>query len=321
MKKIGLFVACHEDIELPDSEFLIPIQVGCSLAPRCFDGMLHDDTGDNISCKNGMYCELTSQYWVLKNHLSDYDYVGFFHYRRFLNFGKDLKQDFHGNVVFDSAPDENALDLLGITNLGESTVSDYDVVAPRGRKIHFDKNIYEHYCYSVNHNKTDLDTAVSVLKKLYPEYSDSAERYLKGKTAYECNMYVMKSQVFEQYATWLFSVLFETEKQIDFSTYNKQSLRAMGYLGERLFGIWYTHNKDKLKTLEVQKTLFKKPVSRVSAAEKTQDSSLEEVGKVKEKRQSSLRVFVNSLKTVGVKGTVKKGIGLMRNKVRKIYMR
>ena len=86
MSNIKILIACHKDTALLDSKILIPIQVGASGSARRFEQMLSDDTGDQISAKNPMYCELTAQYWAWKN--LEADYYGFFHYRRYLSFSE-----------------------------------------------------------------------------------------------------------------------------------------------------------------------------------------------------------------------------------------
>ena len=79
---IRLFVCCHQPSSVPEHPLLYPIQVGAALADTHFPGFLHDDSGENISRKNRVYCELTAQYWAWKN--VEADYYGFFHYRRYL---------------------------------------------------------------------------------------------------------------------------------------------------------------------------------------------------------------------------------------------
>ena len=83
MSNIKIYVSCHKECFVPSNKLLYPIQVGTCFAEE-IPGVLHDNTGDNISDKNKMYCELTAQYWAWKN--DDADYYGFFHYRRYLNF-------------------------------------------------------------------------------------------------------------------------------------------------------------------------------------------------------------------------------------------
>ena len=50
--------------------------------------MIGDNTGDNISVKNNRFCELIAQYFAWKNYdkLDNPDYIGFWYYRRVLNF-------------------------------------------------------------------------------------------------------------------------------------------------------------------------------------------------------------------------------------------
>ena len=59
------------------SDILTPIQTGCANTERLFDGMLHDDDGENISAENPKYNELSAQYWAWKNYdkLGKPDYV------------------------------------------------------------------------------------------------------------------------------------------------------------------------------------------------------------------------------------------------------
>ena len=64
MSNIKILVSCHKPTRTLKNNLLIPIQVGCVNTEKRLEGMLADDTGDNISKKNPMYCELTAQYWA-----------------------------------------------------------------------------------------------------------------------------------------------------------------------------------------------------------------------------------------------------------------
>ncbi|MDE6435176.1 MAG: DUF4422 domain-containing protein, partial [Lachnospiraceae bacterium] len=84
--KIKILVACHKaDPAIRQDDIYMPIQVGKALHPELDLGFQGDDTGDNISEKNGSYCELTAMYWAWKNLPKDVDIVGLCHYRRYFN--------------------------------------------------------------------------------------------------------------------------------------------------------------------------------------------------------------------------------------------
>ena len=57
----------------------LPVQMGHAIHPGI--GYIGDDTGENISERNGNFCELTGLYWAAKN--LDSDYIGIVHYRRY----------------------------------------------------------------------------------------------------------------------------------------------------------------------------------------------------------------------------------------------
>ncbi|EHD4837216.1 DUF4422 domain-containing protein, partial [Escherichia coli] len=56
---MALFIACHKQTELPNLECYIPVHAGKKISGKTLDQVLGDDTGNNISCKNKNYCELT----------------------------------------------------------------------------------------------------------------------------------------------------------------------------------------------------------------------------------------------------------------------
>ena len=111
MRKAAILISCHKESDFLQSDIFQPIQVGCALTNVRIPNTLRDDTGDNISDLNKMYCELTAQYWAWKNLESEY--YGFFHYRRYLSFkGTDAKYDAWGNIC------EEYIDTEMITRYG-----------------------------------------------------------------------------------------------------------------------------------------------------------------------------------------------------------
>ena len=96
---INIYVVCHKKAIVPDNGCLKPVQVGAALADSRLEGMEYDDgITDNISDKNRSYCELTAQYYAWKKlemvPKKEYpDYIGFFHYRRYLSFSKIIEPE------------------------------------------------------------------------------------------------------------------------------------------------------------------------------------------------------------------------------------
>lgn len=279
--KVNVYVACHKDAYVPEIECFKAIQVGCANAPAKLNGMLSDNVGDNISEKNRSYCELTAQYWAWKNE--DADYYGFFHYRRYFSFDldRDYAEDGYGNVVIDRMTREERerfrLDNQHIQEL----VAGYDIITVRARDINEQRkhtrrkeclDNYAEYGESDAQHRSDLDKALEILYEKYPEMREAADRYMHSDKAYECNMFIMRKELYEQYSTWIFDILFELEKKIDTTCYNQEELRVYGFIAERLFGIYYTWLKEdaSIKRLELQKILIKntEPLVRIDPIDK-----------------------------------------------------
>jgi lipopolysaccharide biosynthesis glycosyltransferase len=260
---IKIFVVCHKPAYVPDNPYLYPIQVGTLLADRPIEGMLHDNTGDNISEKNRSYCELTAQYWAWKN--VDADYYGFFHYRRYLSFDPSIKRDDGwGNIAFDQI-DEKAIQELRLNpDDMRRLITKYDVITVKGRpypaivKKGKRMDVYSEYGTVPFQHREDLDAVLHILLKKYPEFKEAADEYMHSTKAYECNMFIMKKEIFMNYAAWLFDILAEAERKIDTAWYSVEEYRVFGYLAERLCGIYYTWLKKNgnVKCFELPKTLF-----------------------------------------------------------------
>lgn len=263
--KIKIFVSCHKPSYVPKNELLYPIQVGTVFAKKELEDMLHDNTGENISEKNKSYCELTAQYWAWKN--IDADFYGFFHYRRYFNFSyQSFLEDGWGSIIYENISKKAIEELELNEKVMTRLITHYDIIVPKKRTLYREDNdgkrkkisVYDQYILSNSQKKEDLDIMIDILLERYPEFQQDVATYLRGTEAYECNMYIMKKQLFKEYAGWLFEILEETEKRISFKNYNVEDTRVIGFLAERLFGIYYTHitRIKELKTYEVQKTMF-----------------------------------------------------------------
>lgn len=236
---IKIFVSMHKPSFVPENnKYLLPIQVGTALADERFPDMLHDDEGDNISEKNKMYCELTAQYWAWKN-CPDADYYGFWHYRRYLSFNENEKDNEWGVISHDILNN----DTLKKSFVDEKHISDicsyYDIVLPNewncvedGKQM----TVYEHWCK--HFNKDDMDTTVKVILNKYPQYYSAVMDVLQSDSAIFCNMFIMKKELFEEYSAFCFNVLEEVEELIDQKRYNVEEYRTLGHIAERLLAFY-----------------------------------------------------------------------------------
>lgn len=257
--KIKIYISCHKECEVPPLRLFYPIQVGAALAEKRLDGMLHDDTGENISAKNKSYCELTAQYWAWKN--DDADYYGFFHYRRYLSFSEKV---FPANPFGEVQEDYNTPDALEKYCIDDETIAkkiaQYDVVVPvEGGFKEKNLTLCRQYSISPVHHAEDLEFVLNVIRQDYPQMYPYAVRYLNRTKGYFCNMFVMKREIFAKYSEWLFHILEKHEKAVDISDYSEQAYRVHGFLAERLCGIYlyYLEKTTKLKFLKLQRVFFK----------------------------------------------------------------
>lgn len=260
---IKIYVVCHKPSYVPENPYLYPIQVGTALSGKKLEGMIHDDEGDNISEKNKSYCELTAQYWAWKN--DDADYYGFFHYRRYFSFDPNLdRDDGWGNIAYDRITDEVIEELRLKPDQMREIITKYDVISVKGRRYPRIQeggalmDVYREYGVAPFQHRGDLDITLNVLKEKYPEFAQTADEYMKSTTAHECNMFIMKREIYKKYCEWLFDILFEVEKRIDMTWYSVEEYRVMGYLAERLCGIYYMYLKKQqgICSFELPKTLF-----------------------------------------------------------------
>lgn len=268
--KISLLVAHHKKGPFLSSKYITPIQVGSALNEEI--GFITDATGINISQKNKNYCELTAQYWAWKNHLQNYDYFGFMHYRRYFMFKQNWR--FKKNIIDDF--DTETINEFGLNDLSISNaITNYDIILPPVWPVHPPKmrkqimSIYDLYAHE--HIKTDMDTALQVIKEIYPEYTKALEKVMNSKNAYYLNMFIMNKKYFDEYMHWIFSILFEVEKRITISSDPYQA-RVFGFLSERLINVFINfvieRDNPKIKELPIAFCRFEPSLKQSNRANK-----------------------------------------------------
>lgn len=235
MPNVKLLICYHKPATLFKDEIFTPIHVGRANARKRFQpedknfqwmlkNMIGDDTGDNISDRNGSYNEMTSLYWAWKNYdkLGDPDYIGLMHYRRHFVFREDEK------IVYNI---ENFDEDTYLQEINYSPEKVYKMVEGCDFVTHIGKviNVYNHYIE--NHRKEDLDLAVEIMLEKYPEYKDITKEYFAGDYSNFCNMFIFNKKLFFEYCQWIFDILEEFERRVDVS-------EKRFFISERLTGIF-----------------------------------------------------------------------------------
>ena len=94
------------------------------------------------------------------------------------------------------------------------------------------------------------------MREISPGYETALEQYFSGTVCYFGNIFIMKKTVFQEYCSWLFSILEEFDRRGNTGSYSPQEMRVDGYLGERLLGAFYLHQRDRLDVLELPRVQF-----------------------------------------------------------------
>ena len=246
--KIFVSLRIDQDSELVDCPLYVPVRCGAVYDKRESVATLGDDTGDNISEKRNNFCELTVMYWAWKN--VEADYYGLCHYRRYFSFGKEHKLDQYSNVVCDYISEQNIKEFrLADTDYITNYVKQYDAILTTPFDISKAPgqcaDLFEQYDVTPTMHIRDLETALDLLKEMYPAYYEDAVEYLSGKSFVPCQMFIMKKAVFDEYCSWLFPFLFELDKRLDCTHYCQEELRGLAHIAERLLGIYFFHRQKK----------------------------------------------------------------------------
>lgn len=214
---LKIYIVAHKPCSIPSDGILTPLHVGRSVSPYkdSMSWMQGDDTGANISSKNGSYCEMTAHFWIWKN-VHDTEYVGVCHYRRF--FGIDLSEANIKDVMADA-------DVL--------------MVEP---SWHID-SVYSYFAKFMGaENMTILSM---VMKKRFPEYFKTLEEICDGIKFHPFNMLLCRKGLFDDYCQWMFAILEECEKYVKLAPYTN-ARRALAYMAELLTGVYFIHRQLKI---------------------------------------------------------------------------
>lgn len=230
---IKVVVATHKKYQMPKDDMYLPLHVGKEGKDDL--GYIGDNTGENISVKNLYYCELTGMYWAWKN--LNCDYIGLSHYRRHFSIVKKLPKDIEGRV-------DNTIKYKDVCEILEDT----DIILPEKRNYYIE-NLYSHYEHTMYIEP--LNETRKIIEERCPKYLEEFDKLHKRTSAHMFNMFIMKREIFNNYCTWLFDVLFELEKRIPPEQYDKFHARYLGRISELLLDVWININDLKYKEVKV----------------------------------------------------------------------
>ena len=217
-----MLVATHKASPVPHDDFYLPVHVGHARSPLSLNAQ-SDAEGDNISLLNDRYCELTAFYWAWKN--LDSRGLGLSHYRRY----------FRG-----SQRGPSQAQILSRSEAHELLES-FDIIIAKPRNYVIE-SVESHYRHA--HVGSDLDVARDVVLKTTPHMHRAWGSIMGGRRLSLYNMFLARSSVVDDYASWLFHILEDIDQTIDVSERSATQSRAIGYLAERLLNVWVEANSS-----------------------------------------------------------------------------
>ena len=235
--KIMIYVAAHKPASKiwGDDKGLRFIHVGSALSQHQIKDCVRDDTGDNISKKNPLYCELTAHYWIWKND-NTHSYVGLCHYRRFLS-----KHEYALNSK------SNLLSSYTV----EEMLNGVDIILPTPKRKSEKNSLYD----TIENLEKDpsYKSLKIAIQKVAPDYLAELEAVFMDKKMSFGNILVTSKKLFDDYSAWLFSILDQVER--DYASEKREiEPRLMGFLSEWLLNVWVRHNNLRVRYVPVHAT-------------------------------------------------------------------
>lgn len=232
---IKILVSTHKPYIMPkDTSIYLPVQVGYDEVSEHF-GFQGDNTGDNISYKHRFYSDLSAVYWGWKN--LEVEYMGSCHYRRYFVSKKAKNTD---NAFFKYILDREELETL---------LKKCPVIVAKKRNYVIE-NIEDHFKHT--HTASDFDLLRTVIGELTPDYEAAFETVAHSRSAHLFNTFIMRKDYVNDFCSFMFPVLFEIEKRIDFTQRSEFESRTCGYLAEFLLDTWIIKNNVPYQEMELR---------------------------------------------------------------------
>lgn len=237
-----IYVITHKkfDDSFVDKKNFVILHVGKN--SDCDQTYCRDDIGENISYKNPSYCELTGLYWIWKNGTeTGSDIVGLVHYRRY--FTTKIADLLY--VYCNRMPQVLKMDTV------RTALRTHDIILPK--RIMMFRTVREFY--DEFHIKEDMNLVRKAISELFPEYLGAFDRVMQAHSYYYGNMMICSKRLMDEYAAWLFKILYWTEGKIDMGKHtDPYQRRVFGFLAERLLQVWVLQKGLRVKEYPVFNT-------------------------------------------------------------------
>jgi hypothetical protein len=259
--RIKIFSCNHRKPEFTCNSEIFQTLV--SNLPEPEDGSFMSDLGGINIAGNNLYSELRHQFFVWKNLIDCYDYIGFEHYRRMffidtlpaeqlaVEFGDvwkmrlwfaafnivGLKRD--AKEFREYLAMRQSLDAGAIADL-KQWIGSYDVVVPRPNVENIEKQ-----WKSCIHDDELWDTMIEGVNRSQIFRARPNVICFQLQICYFANMYIMRSDLLNEYLSFCFEVLAFCQSRLSLVG------RALGYFSERLFSFWLYQKRIEVPTLRV----------------------------------------------------------------------
>jgi hypothetical protein len=261
LSKLSLFVVFHKPHILPKADYIKPIQAGTAFAEKKLSNYTDFD-GENIGNQNKYFAELTALYSIWKNkYYYNSEYWGLAHYRRFfckeLHWTKIKKKKLYNLPV--SEKSLHKIFSKSLEHFFQKNLTPNTIILPKKQQAKPTKEappINLKTFYQQNHVQQDWELLEQTIKKVFPNYHKSFVDVGNQTEMLFFNMMIAHKDVWDNYAAWLFTILFEMQKnKTSYDTGYQE--RVYGFLAERLLQVYLHHHAAQYKFVYMPVAILK----------------------------------------------------------------
>ncbi|MFI3256487.1 MAG: glycosyltransferase [Psittacicella sp.] len=220
-----------------------------------------DNTGDNISLLFPYYGALTAHYWIWKNHISrstkEKDFIGICYHDRQFYFGNKSSFNIleHQDLFLNATKDcYDQIESIFPENNIEKYLKDNDIILiePENTSLNTvlpeyrNKTNYQRYIDGRILRKEDFEALRDSIIRKHSNLLPYFDNYMNSCVNYH-QVFIMNSDTYNKYASFMFGVLSDVEKGISFGEYAQVRTPIFELLGRFLLNIFIAYQIDSNK--------------------------------------------------------------------------